>query len=123
MKIVILCLGMMLLAGCIRTDHLLLTDHAVVPVSENHPIQFFVEPPTRPYTRIAIVEAKRGRKWEDLREALKEEARVVGADGIMDLRMGGEISGGVYGGGAGNAPIVGSVSNRKVLTGTAIKFK
>ena len=126
MKIVILFIGLILVAGCIRTDHLLLTDQPVHPVSETHPIQFFADPPTRAYLKIAVVQAGPGGgrpSWEELREALIVEARVVGADGIMELRMGGEMSGGVYGGGTANFPIVGGVSSRKVLTGTAIKFK
>ena len=82
MKILILVLGLILLAGCIRTDHLLLTDQPVIPVSDTHPIVFFSKPPERSYIKIAIVEAKRARKWEDLREALKQEARSIGADAV-----------------------------------------
>lgn len=113
------------LVGCIRTDHLLLTDHPFSPVADTHPITVFSDPPSQPYTKIAVLKAKQGGgfpSWEDLRESLTKEARAVGADGIIELRMGGELSGAVVGGGPTNSPTVGGMGQYKVLTGIAIKF-
>jgi hypothetical protein len=112
--------------GCTESDHLLLIDQPLAPKAETYPIQIFADPPPVPYTKIAILEAKESMwwaTWNELRDILKGQARALGADALMDLKMGANLSGAIAGGGVLNTPIIGMTEQVKVLTGTAIKFK
>jgi len=115
------------LGGCIATDHLLLTNTPLLPRPEGAAVEILVDPPARPFTKVAMVEAvakSRLVTWNDLREALRNEASKVGADAIMDISVGGEPHSALVGSGAGGTfSIVGSSGMRKKLRGVAIRYK
>ncbi len=111
------------LSACINTDHLYLGQDRYPPRPEHSSVEFLADPPSRPFMKIAIVEAV-GRSantaWEELREALGEEAAKLGADAVMELSMGGNIVGAMAG---GPGFVGGGVGERKKLTGVAIRYK
>jgi hypothetical protein len=112
-----------LLSGCITADHLYLSQERFAPRSSPYTMEFLVDVPTRPYDKIAIVEAV-GRSshtsWEELRGALGEEAMTIGADAVMELSMGSNLVGAVSG---SRGSLSGAVGERKKLTGVAIRYK
>jgi hypothetical protein len=112
-----------ILSGCISTDHLYLSPERYSPRKEPFTMEFLVDAPTKPYSKIAVVEAV-GRSnhtsWEELRGALGEEAMTLGADAVMELSMGSNIVGGMAGS-RGN--MSGAIGERKKLTGVAIRYK
>ena len=111
------------LSACIKTDHLLLGQDRYPPRPEHSPVEFLADLPSRPFTKIAMVEAV-GRStytaWEELREALGEEAGKIGADAVMELKMGGNLVGALAG---GPGFVGGGVGERNKLTGVAIRYK
>ena len=130
--ITLLCLT---LTSCTQTDHLLLIDTALAPLADTVPIRVFADHPGIPYSVVAMVEARQGANfasWDDLRTDLIEEARSLGADGLMNLAPELGYSGNVqfnqgteYGTGSGvgfNATGIGVPVHHKVLTGVAIKL-
>ena len=94
----IICFSL-IISGCMSTDHLLLIEKAFPETPQGQKIEILMERPSRPFIEIAIVEAKgrRRTKWNELREGLREEARSIGADAVIDLKMGGQQRGGIVG--------------------------
>ena len=121
-KLVGICF-LLMLSSCVRTDHLLLIDEPFPETPKGQKIEILKEQPSRPFIEIAVVEAKapnRTTKWNDLRASLREEARRVGADAIINLDMGSEQRGGVQGSGG---VMSGGFHSVPILRGTAIKYK
>ena len=112
------------LSACIKTDHLFLGQDRYPPRPEHSPVEFLIDLPSRPFTKIAMVEAV-GRSthttWEQLRRALGEEAGKVGADAVMDLAMGRNLMGALAG--TANGGVYGGIGERNKLTGVAIRYK
>lgn len=123
---VVLFMGTLVLSACsgVNTDHLLLTTHPVSTVPDTHSIEILTDSPARSYRKLAQLEATEymGATWEDMRAALVEEARKVGADAIMDLKMGGERKE-VLLGGRGDRELRGTSQLYKTLTGIAIRYQ
>ena len=119
MKFLALLLFLVITACGNYIDHVRLTSHNYVPIPDTQKIEVIDGAPTKPYERIAKLEAKQGgmfTTYEDLRQDLLEEARALGADAVMDLQMGGYMAGGAYRG-------TGGVGEYKLLTAVAIKFR
>jgi hypothetical protein len=76
------------------SDHLYLDTSRVPCGHDQARIQILQKPPDRTYTRVAYLEAFTtfiGRTevtWQDLRQELCRQAGLVGADAIIDLRVG-----------------------------------
>jgi len=111
------------LAACIKTDHLYLAKDRFPPYPSTFQVEFLTELPSRPYIKLAMVEAREhsgNSTWEELREALGQKAAEIGADAIVELSMGGSPVGFVGGSGSGFA---GGMREKKKLTGVAIRYK
>ena len=75
----------LLAAGCVRADVMRL-DQAPRPERSPDAIQLLLEKPDRPYTVIAVVEAKAGaifKDFDDLRSRMIEEAAKLGGDAVI----------------------------------------
>jgi hypothetical protein len=111
------------LLGCITTDHLYLGQERYAPRTNPAPIEFLANTPTKPFAKIAMVEAvgrSSSTSWEEIRAALGEEASKIGADAVMDLSMGSNIVGAMTG---NRGMVTGGVGERRKLTGVAIRYK
>jgi hypothetical protein len=112
-----------ILSGCITTDHLYLGNERYTQRTDPATIEFLADAPTKPFAKIAMVEAvgrSASTSWEEIRAALGEEAAKIGADAVMELAMGANIVGGVTG---SRGMVTGGVGERRKLTGVAIRYK
>jgi hypothetical protein len=113
----------LVLAACISTDHLYLGNERYAPRPSPATVEFLADAPSKPFTKIAVVEAvgrSTSTSWEEIRAALGEEAAKIGADAVMDLSMGSNMVGGVTG---HRGMVTGGVGERRKLTGVAIRYK
>jgi hypothetical protein len=118
------------LVGCanIQTDHVILEGATYSQVPADHKIAVLSEPPEKPFIKMAKLRAtaEEPASEEELRAALINEARKVGADAIIDVELQEQewnYSMPIVGPGGG---VTGGVQNRgtiAVLTGIAIKYK
>ncbi|HEV8325852.1 MAG TPA: hypothetical protein VGQ08_00085 [Nitrospiraceae bacterium] len=97
-----LVLAILFLSGCVDTDHLLLTPSPPARITPHAPVQVLDAAPTRPFIKLAMVEAKETgpgyATWEELRQALMKQAEQLNADAVMELTTGNEAStGGLVG--------------------------
>lgn len=78
--------------GCVKTGVLMLTDSKYPPKPKNYNVQVFLDKePTRPYKKIAIVDAideieakdSRVEALEKFIEKLQKKCREIGADAII----------------------------------------
>jgi hypothetical protein len=112
-----------ILSGCITTDHLYLGQQRYAARTDPTTIEFLGDAPTKPFVKIAMVEAvgrSSSTSWEEIRAALGEEAAKIGAHAVMELSMGSNIVGGVTG---SRGKVTGGVGERRKLTGVAIRYK
>lgn len=115
----------LILGGCVNTDHLVLTQTPPARITAKGPVVILDAPPTRPFIKLAMVEASEtgrgsGATWEELRAALIEKAEQLNADAVMDLTVGSETSGGMVG--TPRMGLVGSVGSVKQLRAIAIRY-
>jgi hypothetical protein len=113
------------LAGCVNTDHLLLTHAPPSRITQKAPVMILDTTPTRPFIKLAMVEAKEtgrgtGASWEDLRHALVERAQQLDADAIMEMTTGSETRGGMVG--TQSMGLVGAMGSVKQLRAIAIRY-
>ena len=97
-----LVLTILLLSGCVDTDHLLLTQSPPARITPKAPVQVLDATPGRPFVKLAMVEAKETgpgyATWEELRQALLKQAEQLNADAVMELTTGNDAStGGLVG--------------------------
>lgn len=78
-------LACLLAAGCVSTNvHRL--DDTVRPAREPGTVEVLSEAPQRPYTVIAVIEAKSGAvfdSFDDLRDAMRAKAAGLGGDAVI----------------------------------------
>lgn len=114
----------LLLAGCIDTDHLLLTQSPPPRITPIAPVQIIDTAPTRPFIKLAMVEAKETApgyaKWEELRKEVLRQAEQLNADAVMELTTGSESSGGLVG--TPSMGLVGTMGSIKQLRAIAIRY-
>ena len=114
-----------LLAGCIQTDYLRLTQTPPPRITAKGSVIVLEAPPARPFIKLAMVEAAEtgrgsGSTWEELRQALIERAEQLDADAIMDITPSSGMSGGIIGGSGGG--LVGAVGSIKQFRAIAIRY-
>ena len=114
-----------ILAGCIETDYLRLTQTPPPRITVKGPVIVLEAPPIRPFIKLAMVEASEtgrggGSTWEELRQALMERAEQLDADAIMDITPSSGMSGGMVG--TSGAGLVGAVGSIKQLRAIAIRY-
>ena len=126
----VILLGWLGLIGCsnVQTEHVLLEGATYSGYSSNHKVTILSEPPQKPFTKIAKLQAtaEEPTSEEELRAGLMEEARRVGADAIIDVELEEKewkYQMPIVGPGGG---VTGGVQNKgklAIMKGIAIKYK
>lgn len=113
----------LLLAGCIDTDHLLLTQAPPPRVTPKAPVKILDTTPTRPFVKLAMVEAKEKGQgyatWEELRTEVIRQAEQLNADAVMEFTTSSENSGAMLG---TSGMLMGSMGSIKQLRAIAIRY-
>lgn len=114
----------LVLAGCVDSDYLLLTQSPPLRVTPKAPVTILDATPTRPFIKLAMVEAKETAPgyatWETLRKDLLRQAEQLNADAVLEMTTGSETSGGMVG--TPSMGLVGSMGSIKQLRAVAIRY-
>lgn len=117
-------LPVLLLSGCVDTDHLLLTQSPPARITAKGPIVILDAAPTRPFIKLAMVQAVETAQgyatYETLRRELLTRAADLDADAVMDLTVGSDTSGAMIG--TPQMGLMGSVGSVKQLRAIAIRY-